>query len=219
MTKSAVINALMVALFATSGATAWWLLLQPALEPDVRPLSRLPLEIAGWQSLGELGMETAVEAELEADLNVQRTYEGHGLPPVWLYIGYYGTERGGRPRHVPRGCYTGAGWTILGTRVLDVSAQDPLRTNEYVIERNGERRLVHYWYRSYRRTGMLGGFDQNLDRAVGRITDRRADGALVRLSTPILATDEVTARGRLTAFAAALDPILGAHWPTEAPGR
>ena len=38
--------------------------------------------------------------------------------PIWVYIGYYGTERGGRPEHVPRGCFTGAGWDIASARVI-----------------------------------------------------------------------------------------------------
>ena len=85
------------------------------------------------------------------------------------------------------------------------------------MERDGERQLVHFWYRSHRRTGLLGGLDQNLDRLLGRLLDGRADGALIRLSTPLGDGDEVTARGRRLAFAAAFDPLLAAHWPSEAP--
>jgi EpsI family protein len=90
-----------------------------------------------------------------------------------------------------------------------------LRVNEYLVERDGERRLVHFWYRSAQRTGMLGGWDQNIDRFVGRLTDGRADGALVRISTPLNGDDEISARGRLLGFASALDPLLAERWPTE----
>ncbi|MCH2187959.1 EpsI family protein, partial [Myxococcota bacterium] len=81
--------------------------------------------------------------------------------------------------------------------------------------REGQTRLVHFWYRSHRRTGMVGGLDQNIDRMIGRLMDGRADGALIRVSTPITGEDEVSARGRLLAFGAALDPILAERWPTE----
>jgi hypothetical protein len=74
---------------------------------------------------------------------------------------------------------------------------------------------VHFWYRSAQRTGMLGGWDQNADRFVGRLTDGRADGALVRISTPISGDDEISARGRLLGFASVLDPLLAERWPTE----
>ena len=104
---------------------------------------------------------------LEADLNLQRAYVHPAGELIWLYIGYYGTRRGGRPEHNPSGCYTGAGWGIEATRQIDVTPEQGLRVNEYRVERAGERRLVHFWYRSHRRTGMLGGLDQNIDRTIG----------------------------------------------------
>jgi len=101
--------------------------------------------------------------------------------------------------------------------VLEVTPATHLRVNEYLVERDGERQLVHFYYRSHLRTGMLGGLDQNLDRIIGRIAYGRADGALIRLSTPIGAEGEVEARGRLIAFASDLDRELGPHWPIESP--
>ena len=61
---------------------------------------------------------------------------------------------------------------------------------------------------------MVNGFEQNLDRLRGRIGAGRADGALVRLSTP-LDGDEEVARSRLIAFATQLDPLLAQRWPVE----
>ena len=137
---------------------------------------------------------------------------------MWLYIGYYGTEAGGRPAHTPRGCYPGAGWGIAATRVLDVPGAPGLRVNEYRVERDGQTRLVHFWYRSHRSRSLLGGLDQNLDRLVGRLTEGRADGALVRVSAPLdRGMDEVDLRARLLGFAAGVDGQLGAHWPVEQP--
>ena len=60
---------------------------------------------------------------------------------------------------------------------------------------------------------MLGGLDQNLDRLLGRLLEGRADGAFVRISTPL--DDEVLARGRLLSFAARLDPLFAERWPVE----
>jgi hypothetical protein len=50
---------------------------------------------------------------------------------------------------------------------------------------------------------------------VGRLTRGRADGALIRISTPLSGDDEISARGRLLGFAAALDPLIAERWPTE----
>lgn len=200
------------------GALGWSLRFRPPLEVDVRPLAALPGEIGRWQARDE-PLDEAVEAELRADLNLQRLYLGPGGAPVWLYIGYYGTDRGGRPAHTPRGCYPGAGWAIERTRVIDVSPDTDLRANEYLLEREGQRRLVHFWYRSHRSPNLLGGLDQNVDRILGRLGHGRADGALIRLSTPIVGDGEIRARGRLLAFASEFAPLLDAHWPVERAGR
>ena len=215
------------------GGLAWWLQLQPALHADGSPLSQLPRQIGAWQSV-DLPIGSTVEAVLRADFNLQRAYTDPAGPTrstIWLYIGYYGTARGGRPEHTPRGCYTGAGWGIAASGVVDIAASaeagsgsgagtgSRLRANEYRVERERERRLVLFWYRSHRQTGLLGGFDQNWDRLVGRLLDGRADGALVRISTAIVGEGdgggETAARSRLTAFAAMLDPLLAEHWPIE----
>lgn len=198
------------------GALAWWLQLQPPLQVDASELAALPHRIGPWQAR-DVPLEATVEAELRADANVQRVYRHPTGETVWLYVGYYGTARGGRPEHTPRGCYTGAGYGIESTRSLEAAPDGELRVNEYVVERDGERQLVHFWYRSHRQTGLLGGLDQNLDRLLGRLLDGRADGALVRLSTPLREGEEVQARSRLLAFAERLDPMLAARWPEERP--
>lgn len=214
MAQGRVGTALLCTLLVAIGALAWWLQLQPPLRVDASSLATLPAQVGAWVSQ-DVPLESAVEAELRADMNLQRLYTHPAGASVWLYIGYYGTARGGRPEHTPRGCYTGAGWGIESSRSLDAEPGGPLRVNEYVVERDGERQLVHFWYRSHRRTGLLGGLDQNVDRLLGRLLDGRADGALVRLSTPLAPGEEVAARGRLLGFAAELDPMLAARWPDE----
>ncbi len=206
-------TAALCALLVAVGGSAWWLQLRSGLEVDTAPLAALPRTIDRWRAQ-DLPVESTVEAILRADYNLQRAYTTREGSLVWLYVGYYGTERGGRPEHTPRGCYTGAGWDIASMQTLAVPGVAGFQVNEYVVERESEQRLVHFWFRSHRRTGMLGGMDQNVDRVLGRLLEGRADGALVRLSTPLDA-EAGDARGRLLGFAAKLDPLLEAHWPRE----
>lgn len=206
--------ALAAAILAVGGL-AWWLQTRPGLVVDASPLASLPRTVGSWRSV-ELPLESAVESILRADFNVQRAYfAAPEADPVWVYIGYYGTERGGRPEHVPRGCYTGAGWDIASARVIGAEGGTERRMNEYRVERAGERQLVHFWYRSARRTGMIGGIDQRLDQILGRIQTGRADGALIRVSTALGAGGEPEARARLLAFGGELDRELAGYWPVE----
>jgi hypothetical protein len=91
-----------------------------------------------------------------------------------------------------------------------------LRLNELLVEQDGIRHIVHYWFRSHRRTGLLGLVDNTLDRLASRLLTGRADGALVRVSGPVIPGKDVQAqRARLLAFAAAIDAQLADHWPAE----
>lgn len=207
------LTALVVAMVAVGGI-GWLLQLEPQIEVDASRLADVPTRIGQWAS-SDIPLDGRVEAILRADFHLQRAYQAPAGQLVWLYVGYYGTARGGRPEHTPRGCYTGAGWGIESSRTVDISQDGSLRANEYLVTRGGESRLVHFWFRSHRRTGLLGGLDQSLDRLMGRLLEGRGDGMLVRVSTRIVDGDTVSARGRLLSFASRIDPVLGDHWPIE----
>lgn len=211
--------ALAVAVLAV-GALAWWLQMRPALAVDPAPLAGLPHRLGTWESV-DLPVDSAVESVLRADYNIQRAYGISGRDAadglVWLYVGYYSTARGGRPEHTPRGCFTGAGWDIASARVVRAEDGSGRRLNEYVVERKGEHQLVHFWYRSARSTGLVGGFDQRLDQILGRLETGRADGALIRLSSVLGPGGEADARTRLLALGRDLDRQLADHWPIERP--
>ena len=152
---------------------------------------------------------------LRADFNVQRAYQHSLGDTIWLYVGYYGTARGGRPEHTPWVCYPAAGWAIESAREVTLDPASGLRANELVVGSEGERRLVLFWYRSEERTGITGGVALSLSHLRDRLLRGRADIALVRVSTPIDG-DETAARSQLVGFAAEIDRQLAAHWPREA---
>jgi len=77
-----------------------WLQLRPSLAVDPSPLASLPTTIGAWHAR-DVPLEDSVEQELRADFNVQRVYAHPSGDTIVLYVGYYGTERGGRPEHVP----------------------------------------------------------------------------------------------------------------------
>ncbi len=207
-------GALLIAMMGVA-AISWWLVLQPDLEVEARQLAALPLELDEWRGRA-LPLESGVERILRADLNLQREYETpYTNEIVWLYVGYYGTRRGGRPEHTPGECYPSAGWEIEQSRRWTVDPERGLRTNEYVVAKDGARQLVHFWYRSARQDGLLGVWSLSLDHLRGRLSTGRADGALVRLSTPLDGDGIDAARGRLLALRGPLDAELAARWPTE----
>jgi EpsI family protein len=199
-----------------AGGLAWMLWLKPPLRVDAAPLAALPETVDGWQGR-DVPLESTVESMLQADFNVQRVYAHPRSGPIWVYVGYYGTARGGRPEHTPPVCYKAHGYRILDERVVTLDAARGLRVNQMLVEAAGHRDLVFYWYRSSRRGGLLDGLDLSLDKLASRLASGRADGALLRTSVELAGGDEDAARARLAAFSAALDDEVAAHWPRELP--
>jgi len=216
MNRDTVTTSLLAAALVLVGAAAWALALRPSLQLDTTPLQAIPSQLGPWQS-DDMPLESGVESMLEADYNLQRRYEHDLGDVVWVYLGYYGTGRGGRPEHTPRACFQAHGWEIEDHELID--AGDGLRVNEMVVSRDGDKQLVHYWFRSFRRTGLRGGIDQMLDHLVGRVFYARADGSLVRLSTGFEEGGRLVARSRLLQFATAFDHMLTDYWPRETPAN
>lgn len=217
MTGERVQTTLLLLLMLAVGAGAWWLQWRPAPRVDPGPLAALPLEVGPWQGR-DIPLEDAVERILQADHHVQRVYARENSGEiVWLYIGYYGTHRGGRPEHTPEVCYPSAGWSVEARESPGLGARDDDGSVMLLVAQDGRRRLVEYWYRSPLAARRAHRLDLSLDQLRGRLRGGRADGALVRLSTPVVAGGEAAAAARLADLGRRLDPLLEKHWPVERP--
>ena len=125
--------------------------------------------------------------------------------------------RASEPVHTPPYCYRSQGWEILDSSVVPLGS-GALSANELIVKRDGQQRLVRFWYQSYNENGMLTRADRVLNRMEGLILNGRSDGSLVRISTPLLDGNELPlARARLTSFAREMAPHLTQHWPLEIP--
>ena len=216
--RSSLQTAALFGVLVLVGASAWALKLAADLEVDARELAQLAPSSGSWLS-EDIPVEDGVAQMLRADFNLQRAYRHPLGEMIFLYVGYYGTARGGRPEHTPWVCYPSTGWRILASRVRTVDEASGLRANELVVESEGERRLVLFWYRSGTRTGITGGLGLSLAHLRGRLFEGRGDTALVRLSAHLREGDETSARSALMGFAADIDRQLASHWPREARRR
>ena len=202
-------------LVAIGGALAWTFALANRLDPDPSALASVPFEVAGWSG-ADVPVESDVENMLRADYNLQRAYEGPDGRLVWVYVGYYGTRRGGRPEHTPPTCYEANGYQIEEERTVAVDSASGLRVRELLVEMDGERRLAHFWYRAAGRTGILDGLGISLERLRRRFGDGRGDAALLRVSTVVEGPADLDpARARLAIFARFLDRAVAERWPDE----
>jgi len=119
------------------------------IAPLSRSLSDFPAEIGTWR-----GVDVPMEDEenvlriLNAQETLNRVYRdsaGRGVAlnvSAWLL-----PEVSGAAPHIPKLCYTNTGWSIIEERNIQIQTSDgelPLTT--LLLERNGERIVVAYWY-------------------------------------------------------------------------
>ena len=203
-----------IGLMLLTGIASWWLLLRPAVEHDAAVFDALPTELNGWRSV-DLAIDEAVSDMLAADHNVQRAYLHPLGYQIFVYVGYYGTERGGTPEHTPDICYPAQGWQIVESMIQRAGGQGGFDLREFVVEQAGERRLVHYWYRTGSQSGLTSVVGLRLRHVVDRMTENRGDGALVRLSTPLDSSNIASARTRLFSMDRVVEEALVGLWPND----
>jgi EpsI family protein len=182
--------------------------------PLRKTLQEFPQQIGLWQGK-ELGLDTTVVQLLGVSDYTMRIYHQPARPPVWVYVGYYRSQRQGETIHSPKHCYPGSGWHTLSSDVvaLDIplSTHGSVRVNRYLIAKGLEKNLVFYWYHERGRI-VASEYPAKLYLMLDAMTRHRTDGALVRVSSVV--SDSVSATEQaLVEFIQQLFPLLTAYVP------
>ena len=180
-------------------------------------LEKIPMEISGFKATEDYFSE-AVYAELNADKHIYRHYRSPDGRQVDLYIGYYGTKKGGRTPHNPYACLPGAGWGITKVRKVKLNAsyyQNGATVN-YILAQKGDRyeSLLH-WYQSGGTKVLDSGIKQNIRRFIGMVLYNRNDGAFVRISASSSEKDVPEANNLIKTFAEEILALIPDYWPVE----
>lgn len=180
-------------------------------------LEKLPLEIGGYKGVDDSFPESVYEV-LDADLHVYRHYRTPDGYQADLYIGYYGTAKGGRTGHNPYACLPGAGWGVVESAFVTVKPN--YYTNgvdiNYTLSRKGDvYNLMLHWYQSDKTKVLSTGFEQNLQRLKGKILFNRNDGAYVQTSLITTYSDHSDLKKNLVRFTTEVMDLLPLYWPVE----
>lgn len=163
-----------------------------------------PLELGPWRGQHlRIDPEMVKATKCDAYLNIQ--FSQPGTPPISLWIAYYESQKkAGGFVHSPKLCLSGGGWTELttGTEQFDQGHS----VNSMILEQMGRRIMFYYWY-IQRGRWVTSEYYNKLFMGYDGLLQRRTDGALIRLSTPVN-PDIEAARERLKSFARKLIPIL-----------
>jgi exosortase D (VPLPA-CTERM-specific) len=180
--------------------------------PDRSRFVTFPATIGEWHGRSSL-LEPQVENGLALDDYVLSDYSKLDGRTVNLYVAYYASQRTGESPHSPLVCIPGGGWSITKIERLDLDNNYPI--NRAIIERNGSKQLVYYWYEERGRS-IASEYWSKWYLLSDAITKNRSDGALVRLITAIAPGElERDADNRLRSFMHDLLPLLRGYLPPD----
>lgn len=186
------------------------------IKPDRMEFASFPMKFEGWQ--GNRGtIEKIYLDELKLDDYVIADFSGSNRIPVNFYTAYYSSQKAGESAHSPRSCIPGGGWRIKEIKPFDVQGvtarNEPLRVNRLLIQKGEERVLVYYWFQQRGRI-IVNEYMVKWYLFWDALTRNRTDGAMVRLTTPIVPGEGIAeADKRLAEFIKATGSSLNKYIP------
>lgn len=173
------------------------------LAPARDNFALFPRALGDWEQAGPRQfLDPLVEANLSADDYHQVDLVKPGAAaPVGLFMAWYNDQSKGGV-HSPEICLPGSGWEIAWLERTDISEEVvtdlPFRLNRAIIQKGETRMMVYYWFQQKDRRiawDIAAKFWLMMD----GLRTGRTDGALVRLTTPILAGEsDADAEARLS---------------------
>jgi len=180
-------------------------------------LENLPMKIAGFKATEDFFHES-VYKELNADKHIYRHYRSDNSRQVDLYIGYYGTAKGGRTGHNPYACLPGAGWAIVDAHKVKLEVDyypNGVEVNYILSQKGLTYDVVLHWYQSNRNKILATGIQQNIQRFLGRVFYNRNDGAFIRVSANTDQEHIEEAKKLIKFFAEKVLDLFPNYWPRE----
>jgi EpsI family protein len=183
--------------------------------PLRKSLDTFPETVGDWKVRDAASLDPEVVNLLKVNDYVLQRYvapDGQGL---WLYVAYWATQRkGGAQIHSPQNCLPGSGWEpVEASRIVIPLAAPapPITVNRYLIQKEGSRQVVVYWYHSQGKD-VAGEVQAKMAMVRNALWNNRSDGALIRISTPVQGTVPETTE-RLIRYVQAVYPILSQYLP------
>ena len=192
-----------------------------SLSPPVREtFAEFPQRVDRWTAKSETDQsEATVELLKSTDAYLGDFVELPGTPPVNFFVAYYDSLSKSAAIHSPRVCLPGSGWEFASFQERNIGELIPGTSgtyNDVVIQKGEQKILMYYWFQQRQRL-TANEFSMKYYLLVDGLFENRKDGALVRIYTPIIATEgdkaEAMAATRLHSFANAVWPKLPTYLP------
>lgn len=182
--------------------------------PIRKQLGDFPALVGEWEEQNAEYFGEGILNILKVKDYLMRYYVDSSGRGLWLYIGYWDTQRKGAQMHSPKNCLPGAGWEPLEASRVTISLPPPygpITVNRYLVQKNQNQQLVLYWYHTQGQV-VASEFDAKLQLVKNAIFRNRTDGALIRMMSPIYGSVQDTFRLQIE-YIQAMYPILGEFLP------
>lgn len=185
--------------------------------PINRPLTDFPVAIGEWRGTRTV-MEPVYRNALTFSDYTMIDYRNSQGREIGFYTAYYASQTKGGSIHSPATCLPGSGWSFEESGVIPVALNRPdgmvsIPVSRAFMEKGGQRQLTYYWFPQRGRV-LNNPFALKLYLFWDALTRQRTDGSLVRIITPVNATERVEdAEARMQSFVRLLVPHLDAYLP------
>lgn len=153
-----------------------------------KQLKDFPDQLGEWQkSKPDQTIDEPTMKVLRATDYLLRDYRRPDGQMANFYVGYYATQRNGASYHSPLNCMPGSGWTLSNPDTVTISLPDgrSFVANKFVVRNGDYKNLMIYWYQG-RGRAVASEYWGKVYTVIDSVRLRRSDGALVRVTVPLV---------------------------------
>ena len=203
---------LFIAILAVGTLVNTWAYLGEA-HVERKALKDFPDKLGPWQKTGDQTMDAQTLQVLRASDYLLRDFRRSDGQLANFYVGYYATQSDGASYHSPLNCLPGSGWMLTEPGKVSLPGPDgsSFSANKYVIQNGSYKSLMVYWYQG-RGRAVASEYWGKIYTVIDSVRMRRSDGAMVRVTVPIV-DSEAEALQSATELAVAATAALPEYVP------
>ena len=182
--------------------------------PIRKPLDTFPAALGEWKGREATILEVEILNVLKVKDYLMRRYMDPSGRSLWLYIGYWDTQRKGAQIHSPKNCLPGGGWEPLEADRVSIpigGSSGAIQVNRYLLQKDRDKQLVLYWYQSQGQA-VASEVSAKVQLVKNAIVHNRTDGALIRIASPVYGSVSETFEWQVQ-FVQTMYPLLGGFLP------
>jgi EpsI family protein len=202
---------LVIVMLVAAMCLTYWARSQPVTKLNPADLSSLPTTIGAWTKNGDDASpdeDTLKGWEIKSQDFLKRTYLGPDRVPMELLVIYKGLGR--RGWHMSELCFTGSGYNVTQSYTNVPYAGRSVRAVKLLAQQNGSSPMIAVYMLVQGKAVESNFMKQQVRMALGKLHPSKDGWAYVRVTSPVVGSEEGTMKSIRGFLSAASDPLLKA---------